>query len=223
VDGDAECRGRVAHALATRRIECEGVSSGLEALERAVRKPPDLVLCDFFLPDVSGPGLCRLLREHPELRGIPVVMVSSYGSEIDRVLAFESGVDDFLPKPFYASELSARVAAVLRGFETREPGGRGGGALDAGITVDVQRGVAEVQGRRVDLSPTEFDLLSTLVVQSGRVMRRGELLERVWGPDAPHSERAVDVHIKSIRRKLGEARDCIETVRGVGYRFADRR
>ncbi len=222
VDSDPDCRERIARCLADRHIACDGAGTAHEALERAQRDAPDLVIVDMYLPDQSGLGFCRVLRETPNLARTPLVVISGHSSEIDRIMAFEAGADDFVPKPFYPLELSARVSAILRGF--LDHGTDGGGApadRHAGVTVDARYGRVEVHGERVDLTPTEFGLLATLVSRAGRVVRRRELIDRRFGDDGSQSDRAIDTHIKNIRRKLGPARDCIETVRGVGYRFSD--
>ena len=219
VDGDPDSRRRIAGILSPPRFACREVQTAREALREAARERPDVILLDGYLADLSGLGLCRLIRETPELARTPVILVSSQASEIDRVLAFEAGADDFLSKPFYAPELAARVAAVLRGFANAEPAAL---PRPAGrVMVDVARGRAEVSGARLDLTPIEFQLLARLVAEAGRVVRRRDLIEQVWGGRAPETDRAVDAHVKAIRRKLGPARDCLETVRGVGYRFSD--
>jgi two-component system phosphate regulon response regulator PhoB len=135
------------------------------------------------------------------------------------VLAFESGVDDFVAKPFYPPELGARVSAVLRGFADR---GVPAAAIpqDGAIRIEPASDRVIVDGRRIDLTPRELTLLRALLDQAGRVVRRGQLIDRLWGGRAPH-ERAIDAHVKTIRRKLGSARGYLETVRGVGYRISE--
>ncbi len=219
VDGDPSSRRRMAAILSPPLFECHEAQTAREALNEARRERPDVILLDSYLADLSGLGLCRLIRETPALARTPVILVSAQASEIDRVLAFEAGADDFVSKPFYAPELAARVAAVLRGFASSEASAQQ--RVAGRVTVDVARGRAEVSGEPLDLTPTEFQLLALLVSQAGRVVRRRALIEQVWGEKAPHTDRAVDAHIKAIRRKLGAARDCLETVRGIGYRFSD--
>jgi len=221
-EGDPEQRARVEESLASPRLELTGVGTGRAALELATREKPDLLITELALPDMTGIGLCRLVREDAALAPIGIVMLTALDSEIDRVLAFEAGVDDFLGKPFYARELASRIAAVLR-----RTGSAREAALppDAGfpetVAIQLNNASAWVGDRRLDLTPRELQLLSTLVRQSGRVLTREQLVLRVWGEDSDQSGRVVDAHVKSIRRKLGDARECLQTVRGVGYRFSE--
>jgi DNA-binding response OmpR family regulator len=223
VHGDAEARAEIRRCLAERSLQCWEAESGKACLELAQRQPPDLVILDLYLPDQSGLGVCRLIRELPQLARVPIMVVTAQASEIDRVLAFESGADDFVPRPFYAPELRARVDAVLRGFGARAQGERPAQLTRGAIQIDTRGARASIDGERIDLTQKEFELLAELVTHAGRVVRRRQLLDQLWGAGAPRSERAVDAHIKSIRRKLGRARGCIETVRGVGYRFVESR
>jgi len=222
VDGDALWRERIAESLASPLLAVATAASAREALDYAIREKPDLIVTELVLPDVSGLGLCRLLREEPALAHAGIVMVTDHANEIDRVLAFEAGVDDFLPKPFYARELASRVGAVLR----RSGGARGVLAEPepsphTRVSVDATSGSVQVGERRIDLTPREFHLLAALIRQAGRVLTRRQLIGAVWGSDSAHTDRVVDAHMKSIRRKLGDAKDCVETVRGVGYRFSE--
>lgn len=222
VDGDAEWRQRIAESLASLRLEVKAVETGAEALAYAQQEKPDLVVLELLLPAISGLGLCRLLREDPALGHVGIVMVTDHAAEVDRVLAFEAGVDDFLPKPFFGRELASRVGAVLRRSSPQraftsvyEAPARGLVSLSPGANAVL------VGDRRLDLTPREFQLLSALMGHAGRVLTRKQLIVRVWSGESDHTDRVVDAHIKSIRRKLGEAKDCVETVRGVGYRFSD--
>jgi len=138
------------------------------------------------------------------------------------VLAFEAGVDDFLAKPFYARELASRIGAVLRRTgSAREAVNAADAGFPETVAIQLNNASAWVGDRRLDLTPRELQLLSTLVRQSGRVLTREQLVLRVWGEDSDQSGRVVDAHVKSIRRKLGDARECLQTVRGVGYRFSE--
>ena len=216
---DEKARREILRALSYGNLSCREAGGGAEALGEIEARPPDLLILDLNLPDRSGIGVCRLLRESEPTARLPIIVVSAQASEIDRVLAFESGADDFIPRSFHPAELRARVEAVLRGFMS---GSRGGRSSAPGlVSVDERAGRVSVQGEPVDLTAREFALLRELAAHAGRVVRRRQLLDQLWGRQASPTDRAIDAHIKSIRRKLGKARDCIETVRGVGYRFVD--
>lgn len=220
VDGDGESRARIADALRGPAQEVLQAERAEAALALARREPPDLIVTEMVLPDMTGIGLCRLLREDAALAHLGILMLTALCSEIDRVLAFETGVDDFLAKPFFARELASRASAVLRRVGPRT-GGFGRSAIAIEPTLALEPNAAIVAGRRLDLTPREHQLLAALLRESGRVVTRAQLIERVWGERAAQDERVVDAHIKAIRRKLGEAGACIETVRGVGYRYAE--
>lgn len=223
VDSDRDWRHRVSTSLEPLRYTLRSCSTAREVLEAAQEEPPALIVCELFLADMSGFGLCRSLRESPKLADVGVLMVSSYADEIDRVLAFEAGVDDFLPKPFFDRELQSRAAAILRRshrIANRTPA-TSVHPSNAGVSIDRDACCIRIGGDRVEMTPRETDIMAALIEGSGRVITRGELLERVWGSDAEGSKRVVDAHVKAIRRKLGPIKHRIETVRGIGYRFSD--
>jgi DNA-binding response OmpR family regulator len=178
------------------------------------------VITDMLLRDITGLGFCRLLRESPTLERVALLLLSSFTQEIDRILAFEVGVDDFVAKPFYKRELASRVGAILRRSGTHSSGSGelpGGGERE--LRFDPERGRLEVRGRRVELTPKELDIVAVLVRHEGRVLSRERIVGEVWG-EPPTDPRVVDAHVKAIRRKLGESADALQTVRGVGFRFA---
>lgn len=222
VHPEPAARREIRESLSEPGIVCREATSGAECMRVAQSEPPDLLILDLYLPDQSGLGVCRLFRETPRIERVPIMVVSSQASEIDRVLAFESGADDFMARPFYAAELRARVDAVIRGFRSR-PERRPSPSARGLVQIDAKTGRISVEGVRIELTQKELELFAELVGCAGRVVRRKHLIERVWGAGTPPSDRTIDAHVKSIRRKLGSAGRCIETVRGVGYRFVETR
>jgi two-component system phosphate regulon response regulator PhoB len=197
----------------------EATTSGREVLERLRRTPPDLLVLDLMMPDVPGTEICRQIRATPELAQLPIIMLTAKADELDRVVGFELGADDYVTKPFSPRELALRVRAVLR---------RGGASdsrpLEQGtLRVDVERHRCFVDGDEIELTSKEFSLLCELMTRSGRVLTRDRLLDLVWGSDITVTSRTIDTHVKRLREKLGTAGELIETVRGVGYRFAEER
>ncbi len=224
VDNDTASRAKIAHSLREEAVDFVEARTARHAIAALKEERIDLLTTELHLPDMSGFALCRMIREEPILASVNVMMVTSHVDEMDRILAFEMGVDDFLPKPFYARELAARVRALLR---RSTPNGKVVSDSRAkrygDLALDADGRVVMVRERPVDLTPREFDLLAKLVREGGRVLSRKQLVEEVWGSDAAAGERAVDTHVKTIRRKLGDAKRYVETIRGVGYRFADDR
>lgn len=215
VDPDTQARRAIAEKLNAQQIESLEAESGHDAFELTVARQPDLVLTELFLSDITGLNLCRRLHENPKTARLPVIVMSTYADEIDRIISFELGVDDFVAKPFSAGELAARIRAILRRPRNEQ-----------GLTpVDDDRSsprriLDESIGAGLsDATPRELEILSELIRAEGRVVTRDELIERIWSPHATATPRTVDAHIKSLRRKLGEARDRIRTIRGVGYRY----
>jgi DNA-binding response OmpR family regulator len=201
-----------------KRYQIEHYVSGLAALAAMQEKPFDLVILDLNLPDIDGLALCRELRRGDETKKIPIIMLTARVEERDKLLGFEIGADDYITKPFSMRELLARVNAQLRrvaSFETSEDE-----VFDDGpLHVDRARFEARLNGQRVHLTKKEFDLLWLLIRNRGRVVTRDAILARLWDYDAEVETRTVDVHIRSLRRKLGDER--IETVVGLGYRYQD--
>lgn len=201
-------------------------SSGAEAIELAAKVLPSLVVLDLMLPDLSGTEVCRRLRAMPALIGVPVIMLTARGEEIDRVVGFEVGADDYVVKSsFSMREFVLRVRAVLRrGSASVPPEEVPADLLKFGVlAIDGAGHRVFVSGEEVALTATEFRLLDALAQRPGRVLTRGMLLEEVWDMPPDLNTRTVDTHVKRLREKLGEAASSLETVRGVGYRFtADR-
>jgi two-component system phosphate regulon response regulator PhoB len=195
--------------------------SGEEALAALRRQVPDLVLLDVMLPDVSGTEVCRTVKRDPRTQHVPVVMLTAKGDEVDKVVGFELGADDYVTKPFSVRELVLRVRAVLRRVApAAAPGGRPPPAVGP-IRVDPDAHRAFVAGEEITLTALEFRLLTTLMARVGRVQSREQLLTDVWDMSSELETRTVDTHVKRLREKLGAARDLLETVRGVGYRLVD--
>jgi two-component system phosphate regulon response regulator PhoB len=194
-------------------------STAKDGLRLARERRPDLVLLDLMLPDGSGMDLCKTLRREPVTKGVRVVMLTAKGEEIDRVLGFELGADDYVVKPFSVRELLLRVSAVLRRASSEDAGE----TTQFGV-LRIDRGAHRVwvDGQEIELTALEFKLLTTLHDRKNRVQSRDSLLSDVWKIDADVTTRTVDTHVKRLREKLGAAGAYIETVRGVGYRFAER-
>ena len=192
---------------------------GEQALAAVRHKLPDLVLLDLMLPDIPGTEVCRSLKSNPRTKPIPVIMLTAHGEEVDRVVGFELGADDFVTKPFSVRELVLRIKAVLRrgaGVEEERPRESVGP-----VKIDTSAHRAFVAGHEVELTALEFKLLSTFMSRLGRVQTRETLLQDVWEMSAELQTRTVDTHVKRLREKLGDGRELIETVRGVGYRMVD--
>lgn len=211
----------------TYNLEREGYQtrvalSGQQALELAAAEPiPDLVLLDLMLPDISGTEVCRRLRQQERTRGVPIIMLTARGEEIDRVVGFEVGADDYVVKPYSVRELLLRIGAVLRraqGEDEREEDDLTFGAL----SVNTAAHRVMLSGEEITLTALEFKLLTTFLMRKGRVQTREVLLNDVWGIHANVMTRTVDTHVKRLREKLGDAGNYIETLRGVGYRFKER-
>lgn len=198
--------------------EVEAALTGARGLELARARRPDLVLLDLMLPDMHGTELCKLFKRDRDLKDVSVVMLTAKGEEIDRVVGFELGADDYVVKPFSMRELLLRIQAVLRRSAAAVPDSA---AFEFGVLrVDPEAHRVWVAGKAVELTALEFRLLVLLHERKDRVQTRATLLDDVWGIEGDVTTRTVDTHVKRLREKLEEAGRYIETVRGVGYRFA---
>jgi phosphate regulon transcriptional regulator PhoB len=192
---------------------------GATALQKARDEVPSLIVLDLMLPQMDGTEVCRHLKADPKTAHIPIIMLTAKAEEVDRVVGLELGADDYVTKPFSPREMALRVKGVLR-----RASGKGAPAemLKFGdLTVDIAKHEVTLKGKVVDLTATEFKLLSTLLERRGRVQSRDRLLTDVWGYEGDVDTRTVDTHMRRLREKLGKVSDYVETVRGVGYRFAD--
>lgn len=197
-------------------VDC--VDTGEEAIERAVAIRPDGILLDLMLPGVDGIEVCRELRKNPDTRTIPIIMMTAKGEEADVVSGLEVGADDYVPKPFSTKVLVARLRALLR-RTAGETDSEAGEVIRRGtFLLDLGRREASINGKPLDLTFTEFEILRLLAKRPGWVYSRSRIVNEIKGSDYPVTERAVDVQIVGLRKKLGDA-DLIETVRGVGYKF----
>jgi len=200
-------------------FDVETAADGQGALQSIRRRAPDLVVLDLMLPDLSGTEVCRAVRADPSFADLPIIMLTARADEVDRIVGLELGADDYVTKPFSPRELRLRVQAVLR---RRAAPSEEKASLDyGGIRLDVLRHRCYAGGREVALTAKEFDLLEQLMRRPGRVMTREQLIDVVWGEDITVTTRTIDTHLKRLREKLGASGTLIETVRGIGYRFAE--
>lgn len=218
-EDEEDVRWLVAATLKSAGFHVLEAANGAETLEIVRRSTPDLLILDLMLPGMSGLDICRLLRGGNRTKSLPIMMLTAKTQEIDRIVGFEVGADDYVTKPFSPQELVLRVKAQLRRAQ-------GDAAPDdtvrvGEITLDRGRYTVLAGKKAVELTATEFKLLALLMERAGRVQGREKLLNEVWGYDFTIDSRTVDIHIRRLREKLGKAGAVIETARGIGYRIAD--
>ena len=190
---------------------------GRLGLERARTEHPSLIILDLMLPEMDGKDICRALKSNPSTETIPILMLTAKAEEVDRIVGFELGAEDYVTKPFSPKELVLRVKAILRRKEVTQEGER---TIEIGdLLIDIDRHHVSVKKRPLQLTSTEFKLLVELASKKGRVLTREHLLDKVWGYTYEGYARTVDTHIRRLREKLGNLGEYIETLRGVGYRF----
>ena len=228
IEDDDEIAGLVAYQLTRARYRVETAADGAAGLSSLHREIPDFVVLDRMLPGLSGDEVLRAIRDEPATRGLPVLMLTAKNEREDRIEGLEMGADDYLTKPFSPRELVLRVDAILRRAQgERLAPATGARVLSAGnLRVNLGSNAVTLAGRRIQLTPTEFRLLKTLMERPGRTQSRRQLLEAAWDADRGMADRnrtrTVDMHVRRLRAKLDEAGDWIETVRGFGYRFRGR-
>nr|WP_284710808.1 response regulator transcription factor [Desulfovibrio aminophilus] len=221
IEDNEDTRELLRYNLAASGYQVASAADGHEGLETARAILPDLILLDLMLPGMDGLEVCRRLKQNQETSRIPVIMLTARGEEVDRIVGLELGADDYVVKPFSPRELALRIKAVLR----RAPGEDGDPDEpweEDGLRVDFAAHTVDINNERVQLTATEFKLLSELIRGRGKVQTRDHLLDMVWDTHFEGYSRTVDTHIRRLRQKLGEFADWVETVRGVGYRFRSR-
>lgn len=216
IEDDADIAEAIGYQLEKVGLQVKVARTGEEGLE-AVRRGADLVLLDLNLPGMDGLEVCRMIRRQQTTAHLPIIIVSARADEVDRVLGLEMGADDYLVKPFSLKELAARCRAALR------RGGPGGeapqGYRDQNFEVEFDAFLLRYRGEEIRLTHKEFELFRYMVERAGRVLTRERLLDRVWGYESDVDTRSIDAHIRRLRLKLGPARNHIETIVGLGYRF----
>jgi two-component system phosphate regulon response regulator PhoB/two-component system alkaline phosphatase synthesis response regulator PhoP len=196
----------------------EGFQEADHLFRYLARETPSLILLDLMLPETDGLEVCRQIRKTENLAGVPVIMLTAKGDEADKVVGLELGADDYVTKPFSVKELVARIHAVLR----RPAGGDVGSRIAVGtLIIDSEKFEVTVGGAKVDLTATEFKILQLLSSRKGRVFSRDQILDFLWGSEKAVIDRTVDVHIRNLREKLGEAASLIKNIRGVGYKLEE--
>ena len=219
VDDEEDIRELVRLNLAKEGYEVLDCDSGEEALSLSHGKQPDLIVLDLMLPGIDGIEVCRRLKADPKTAAIPVVILTAKGEEADVVAGLEVGAEDYVVKPFSGKVLAARVRRLLR--KAAQPADDQAILKVHDLTIDPGRHEVQAGDRKVDLTPTEFNILRTLARRAGLVLSRYQIVDAIHGDDYLVTDRAVDVQIVSLRKKLGACGKYIETVRGVGYRFKD--
>lgn len=220
VEDDTSIRELVLYALKTAEFQVMGFENAASFYKRMKEQQPDLILLDIMLPDEDGVSILKKLKSRPDTENIPVIMMTAKSSEYDKVLGLDSGADDYITKPFGVMELISRVKAVIRRSDRSK--GSAGEVLKIGeLVLDEQKHEVYARGQEVSLTFKEFELLSYLMKNRGLVLSRDKILNTIWNYEYEGESRTVDVHIGSLRQKLGTSGDFIKTIRGIGYKIED--
>ena len=221
VEDEPDLREIMLYNLGREGYEVEGFESGSKGLEAILAKQPNLVILDLMLPDMDGLTVCQQVRAETAIQATPIIIVSAKEEESDVVIGLGIGADDYMPKPFSTRELIARVKALLRRTQRSQQLSDQDRIVIGDLIVDPGKHLVSIAEQPVKLTATEFKLLRHLAANPGRAFSREQLLDRVVGDGVVVVDRNIDVHIRAVRKKIGEYAGHIETVRGVGYRFAD--
>ncbi|MDD2762905.1 MAG: response regulator transcription factor [Opitutaceae bacterium] len=222
VDDEPDVADLVSYHLKAKGYQVETVNNPNVSIGIARSFLPDLVILDIMMPDLNGTQICRILRADPKLKNVPIIFLTAKAEESDRIVGFEIGCDDYICKPFNIKELILRIQSILR--RVAEDVSEEVKRVQVGqIVLDIERHEVSVHGRPIELTATEFKLLRLLMERRGRVQTREHLLINVWNYETEIETRTVDTHIRRLREKLGSEADWVETVRGVGYRIAERK
>ncbi len=220
VEDDTSIRELVLYALKTAEFQVMGFENAASFYKRMKEQQPDLILLDIMLPDEDGVSILKKLKSRPDTENIPVIMMTAKSSEYDKVLGLDSGADDYITKPFGVMELISRVKAVIRRSDRSK--GSAGEVLKIGeLVLDEQKHEVYARGQAVSLTFKEFELLAYLMKNRGLVLSRDKILNTIWNYEYEGESRTVDVHIGSLRQKLGTCGDFIKTIRGIGYKIED--
>ena len=221
VEDEPDLREIMLYNLVREGYEAQGFESGFEGLEAIRAKQPNLVILDLMLPDMDGLTVCQQVRAESAIKATPIIIVSAKEEESDVVIGLGIGADDYVPKPFSTRELIARVKALLRRTQRSQQPSDQDRIVNGDLVIDAGKHEVSIAAQPVKLTATEFKLLRYLAANPGRAFSREQLLDRVVGDGVVVVDRNVDVHIRAVRKKIGEYAGHIETVRGVGYRFAE--
>lgn len=215
VEDDNSIREIVLYTLNSMGFEAQGFADGQSFLKALENQKPSLIMLDVMLPDYDGVELLKLIKRQAKTSDLPVIMATARSAEIEKIQALDLGADDYLAKPFSMMEMVARVKAVLRRYKKEEPKNLVAGTL----TLDEGSHVVKDGDRIIELTYKEYELLALLLKHQGRVYSREQILDLIWGHDYDGENRTVDVHIRTLRSKLGDAANLIKTVRGIGYKL----
>jgi len=219
VEDEPDIRDLVSLHLKKEGFQVEGFESARPLFRSLEKRRPALIILDLMLPDMDGLDICRTLKKRDDWASVPIIILTAKSTETDKVLGLELGADDYLTKPFSPKELVARVRAVLRrpgrDAETK--------TLAAGpdVVLDIDKHEVTANGRKIDLTPAEFKILKLLASHPGRVFSRDQILDDLWGQEKIVVDRTIDVHIRNLREKMGEAASLIKNIRGVGYKLEE--